>query len=80
MSNIPDPRSKNFNKKEREILRSLKTGYLQCSNPAERKKYASNVVWVALCAHWRSVTGKQDIENSAAKVKVLLVSFSGGDC
>jgi len=43
---------------------------VQCNSPAERKKYASTVVWVAMCNHWR-VTGKQQIENPAGKAQVL---------
>jgi len=72
MASNPDRLSKNFNAKERSILRSLKTGYSQCDGPAERKKYASTVVWVALCNHWRSVTGKQQIENPGGKAQVCL--------
>ena len=71
MASNPDRLSKNFNAKGRAILHSLKTGYLQCDGPMERKKYTSTVVWVALCTHWRRVTGKQQIENPAGKAQVL---------
>jgi len=72
MASNPDHLSKNFNAKEHSILHSLKTGYLQCDSPVERKKYVSTVIWVALCNHWRSVTGKQQIENPGGKAQVCL--------